>query len=136
LILRGICCLKPDQKYSKNIRVIRIVDQFLEHARAFYFYNEGEELLYLSSADWMNRNLQRRIECAFPITDPSIKNELIHILNIQLSDNVSARILDGKLDNIPVHRNELDTDVRSQIEIAEFLKQKESTQKEKQSVNE
>ncbi|MPQ46547.1 polyphosphate kinase 1 [Marinifilum sp. N1E240] len=136
LILRGICCLKPDQKYSKNIRVIRIVDQFLEHARAFYFHNEGEELLYLSSADWMNRNLQRRIECAFPITDPSIKNELIHILNIQLSDNVSARILDGKLDNIPLKRNKHDADVRSQIEIAEFLKQKESSQKEKQSVNE
>ncbi|WP_421919870.1 polyphosphate kinase 1 [Marinifilum sp.] len=130
LILRGICCLKPDQPYSKNIRVVRIVDQFLEHARAFYFYNNGEELLYLSSADWMNRNLQRRIECAFPIHDEDIKAEIIHILKLQLADNVSARVLNGTLDNIPVQRLDEEPEVRSQIAIAEFLKEKEKVEKE------
>ncbi|MCT4601415.1 MAG: polyphosphate kinase 1 [Marinifilum sp.] len=136
LILRGICCLKPDQKYSKNIRIIRIVDQFLEHARAFYFHNNGEELLYLSSADWMNRNLQRRIECAFPIHDIDIKNEIIHILKLQLADNVSARYLNGNLDNVLVKRLDGEPKVRSQIAIAEFLKDKEKAHKEKESVNE
>lgn len=135
LILRGICCLKPNQKYSKNIRVIRIVDQFLEHARAFYFYNKGENQLYLSSADWMNRNLHRRIECAFPIQDLAIKKELIHILKIQLADNTSARILDAKLNNIPVSRKENEPLVRSQIKIMEYLKNKEALLKEKNSVN-
>jgi polyphosphate kinase len=134
LIIRGICCLKPNQSYSKNIRIIRIVDQFLEHARAFYFYNNGKELLYLSSADWMNRNLQRRIECAFPIHDTDIKNEIIHILKLQLADNVSARYLDKNLNNIPIERSENEPEVRSQIAIADFLKEKEKVNKEKESV--
>ena len=136
LLLRGICCLKPDQKYSRNIRIIRIVDQFLEHARAFYFHNNSEELLYLSSADWMNRNLQRRIECAFPIHDLDIKKEIIHILKLQLADNVSARYLNGKLDNVPIKRLDGEPLIRSQIAIAEFLKEKEKAHKEKDSVKE
>ncbi|WP_321308825.1 polyphosphate kinase 1 [Marinifilum fragile] len=134
LILRGICCLKPEQSYSKNIRIIRIVDQFLEHARVFYFHNNGKELLYLSSADWMNRNLQRRIECAFPIHNADIKKEIIHIIKLQLADNVSARYLNCNLDNIPVERLDGEPKVRSQIAIAEFLKEKEKTLKEKESV--
>lgn len=125
LIIRGICCLKPNKTYAKNIRIIRIVDQFLEHGRIFYFHNLGEELLYMSSADWMNRNLHRRIECAFPIQDKKIKKELIDILNIQLKDNVSARLLDGKLNNLPIPTNGKTKKNQSQQDIFEYLKKKE-----------
>ncbi|MBL4559962.1 MAG: polyphosphate kinase 1 [Labilibaculum sp.] len=131
LIIRGICCLKPNKTYAKNIRVIRIVDQFLEHARVFYFHNMGEDLLYLSSADWMNRNLHRRIECAFPIKDEKIKKELLDILNIQLRDNVSARILDGKLNNLPIPTNNSNHYIQSQPEIFKYLNKKEIAKKSK-----
>lgn len=131
LIIRGICCLKPNKTYAKNIRIIRIVDQFLEHARAFYFYNRGEEILYLSSADWMNRNLHRRIECAFPIKNVKIKKELLDILNIQLRDNVSARILDGKLNNLPIPTNNNKHSIQSQPEIFNYLNKKEIAKKSK-----
>ena len=67
LIVRGICCLVPNRPFSANIKVTRIVDMFLEHSRIWYFYNDGEEELFLTSADWMRRNLNRRIETAFPI---------------------------------------------------------------------
>ncbi|MDR2621876.1 MAG: polyphosphate kinase 1 [Dysgonamonadaceae bacterium] len=69
LIIRGICCLKPNQSYSRNIRIIRLVDMYLEHSRIWYFYHGGKEDLYLTSADWMKRNLYRRIETAFPVLD-------------------------------------------------------------------
>jgi polyphosphate kinase len=129
LIIRGICCLKPNKTYAKNIRIIRIVDQFLEHGRIFYFHNLGEELLYLSSADWLNRNIHRRIECAFPIQDKKIKKELIDILNIQLQDNVSARLLDGKLNNLPIPGNGNAKEIQSQQEIFAYLKKKENASK-------
>ncbi len=132
LIIRGICCLKPNKTYAKNIRVIRIVDQYLEHARAFYFHNNGEDLLYLSSADWMNRNLHRRIECAFPIQDLKIKKEVLDIINIQLKDNVSARMLDSKLNNLPIPINGNDKLIQSQLEITEYLNKKETARKPKQ----
>ena len=131
LIIRGICCLKPNKTYAKNIRIVRIVDQYLEHARAFYFHNNGEDLLYLSSADWMNRNLHRRIECAFPIQDPKIKKEILHIINIQLKDNVSARILDSKLNNLPVPINGKEKRIQSQHEITQYLTKKEAVRKKK-----
>ena len=121
LIVRGICCLVPDQPYSARIRVTRIVDMFLEHARIWYFYNDGQEDVYLTSADWMKRNLSRRIETAFPILDPDIKREIIDILRIQLSDNVKACRLDDRL------RNQFKWDdnprkVRSQLEIYNYLR--------------
>ncbi len=90
LIVRGICCLVPGQPYSANIRITRIVDMFLEHSRIWYFYNDGKEDVYLTSADWMRRNLNRRIETAFPILVPEIKQEVIDILKIQMRDNVKA----------------------------------------------
>ncbi|BAX78544.1 polyphosphate kinase 1 [Labilibaculum antarcticum] len=124
LIIRGICCLKPNKTYAKNIRIIRIVDQFLEHGRIFYFHNLGEKLLYLSSADWMNRNIHRRIECAFPIQDKKIKKEIIDILNIQLQDNVSARLLDGKFNNLPIPINGKTKKIQSQKEIFAYLNKK------------
>jgi len=123
LIVRGICCLVPNQTYSANIRITRIVDMFLEHARIWYFYNDGKEDLYLSSADWMRRNLSRRIETAFPILDPDIKQDIINILNIQLQDNVKACYIDEHLHNHFKH-DDSPTKVRSQRAIYEYLKEK------------
>lgn len=123
LIVRGICCLVPGQPYSANIRVTRIVDMFLEHSRVWYFYNDGKEDLFLTSADWMRRNLNRRIETAFPILDPEIKQEIIDILNIQLSDNVKACCLDAELRNNFKH-DDRPVKVRSQLAIYDYLKNK------------
>ena len=123
LIVRGICCLVPDQPYSRNIRVTRIVDMFLEHARIWYFYNEGQDELFLTSADWMRRNLNRRIETAFPILDPEIKQEVIDILHIQLRDNVKACRLDSELRNC-FKRVVGAEPVRAQLAIYDYLKQK------------
>ena len=124
LIVRGICCLVPDQPYSQNIRVTRIVDMFLEHARIWYFYNEGQEVLFLTSADWMRRNLNRRIETAFPILDPEIKQEVIDILHIQLRDNVKACRLDSELRNCFKRESDMREPVRAQQAIYDYLKQK------------
>jgi len=100
LIVRGICCLIPNQSYSKNIRITRIVDSYLEHARIWYFYNAGKDDLFLTSADWMKRNLYRRIETAFPVVDQSIKKKIIEILDIQLRDNVKGCFIDEHLNNV------------------------------------
>ncbi|MDR2139448.1 MAG: polyphosphate kinase 1 [Tannerella sp.] len=100
LIIRGICCLVPNQPYSRHIRITRIVDMYLEHARVWYFYNDGAEDIYLASADWMNRNLHRRIETAFPILVQDLKREILDILQIQLRDNVKACFIDERLHNV------------------------------------
>jgi polyphosphate kinase len=94
LIVRGVCCLRPGvEGLSENIRVISIVDRFLEHSRLFYFENSGNPDVYLSSADWMTRNLKRRIELMCPVFDPELKKMLVDILNLSLNDNVKAREL-------------------------------------------
>jgi polyphosphate kinase len=94
LAIRGICCLRPGlPRISDNIRVTSIVDKFLEHSRIFYFENGGDPAVYLSSADWMPRNLWRRIETVFPIEDPALKTRIINVLRIELADNVKARDL-------------------------------------------
>ncbi|MEM9536077.1 MAG: polyphosphate kinase 1 [Cyanobacteria bacterium P01_E01_bin.45] len=91
LIVRGMCCLKPGiPGMSESIRVISVIGRFLEHSRIFYFGNGGEEELYLGSADWMRRNLSRRVEAVTPITDPSLRRELKELLTIMLSDNRQA----------------------------------------------
>ena len=123
LIVRGICCLVPGQPYSANIRITRIVDMFLEHSRIWYFYNDGKEDVYLTSADWMRRNLNRRIETAFPILVPEIKQEVLDILKIQMRDNVKACLIDEQLHNNFKH-NEEPVKVRSQLAIYEYLKNK------------
>ena len=123
LIVRGICCLVPGQPYSANIRITRIVDMFLEQSRIWYFYNDGKEDVYLTSADWMRRNLNRRIETAFPILVPEIKQEVIDILKIQMRDNVKACLIDEQLHNNFKH-NEEPVKVRSQLAIYEYLKNK------------
>ena len=112
LLVRGINCLVPNQPYSRNIHMTRIIDSYLEHARIWYFYAGGREEVYLSSADWMRRNLNRRIETAVPILDQRIKNEILSVIDLQLRDNVKACYIDEYLGNHYV-RNE-GPQVRSQ----------------------
>ncbi|PSP10319.1 MAG: RNA degradosome polyphosphate kinase, partial [Cyanobacteria bacterium SW_11_48_12] len=91
LIVRGICCLRPGvEGVSENIRVTSIVGRFLEHSRIYYFHNSGEEEVYIGSADWMTRNLDRRVEAVTPVEDPDIVKELQEILGIMLADNRQA----------------------------------------------
>ena len=94
LNVRGICCLRPGVKgLSENVEVISIVDRFLEHARIFYFRNGGHEEIYLSSADWMVRNLDKRIELMFPVEDADCKRKVIDTLRTFFADNVRGRRL-------------------------------------------
>ncbi len=94
LIIRGICCLKVGiPGVSENIRVRSIVGRFLEHSRIFYFHNEGKEEIYMGSADWMPRNLDKRVEILFPVLDERLKKEVIHILDVQLKDTIKAHVL-------------------------------------------
>ena len=103
LIIRGICCLKVGiPGISDNITVRSIVGNFLEHSRIFYFYSDGREQIFMGSADWMPRNLDKRVEIVFPVEDEEIKEEVKHILEIQLADNVKAHVLkpDGTYEKI------------------------------------
>ncbi len=94
LIVRGICCLRPGIKgVSENINVRSIVGRFLEHSRIYYFYNDGEENVYLSSADWMPRNLDRRVEVMFPIEEESLRDRVMNILDAYLRDTIKVRLL-------------------------------------------
>jgi polyphosphate kinase len=94
LIIRGICCLIPGVPgLSENIKVISILDRFLEHARIYIFENSGRREYFLASADWMPRNLDRRVEVAFPIYDPAIQKQIQELIDIQLADNIKARLL-------------------------------------------
>lgn len=109
LIVRGICCLKTGiEGVSENITVRSIVGNFLEHARIFYFYNNGAEEVYMGSADWMPRNLIRRVEIVFPVLDPEVKKQVMHIVEIQLEDTLKARILqpDGTYERVDLRGKE------------------------------
>lgn len=124
LIVRGICCLVPGLKgVSENIQAISIVDRYLEHSRVFIFYHGGREKIYLSSADWMVRNLSYRIETAFPILDAKLRREIKDYINIQLRDNVKARILDEESTNA-YFKNGSDMAIRSQVETYYYVKRK------------
>ncbi len=108
LIVRAVCCIKPGVAgLSENIRAIRIVDRFLEHARVLYFHNAGQSEYYLASADWMQRNLDSRIELLFPILDKRLHSELANFLQLQLMDNVKARLIqpDGTNVKIPCDKD-------------------------------
>jgi len=120
LIVRGIfCMLTESKKFKEQVQAISIVDEYLEHARVWVFHNKGKEKVYISSADWMLRNLEHRVEATCPIWDERIKKELIDILKIQLQDNVKARWLNNELDNEYIKPGK--TRVRSQVDIYQYL---------------
>ncbi len=124
LIVRGIFCPIMDKKRIKHhIHAISIVDEYLEHSRIIMFANGGKEKIYISSADWMVRNLDHRLEVAIPILDKTIMHELKDVVHIQLSDNVKARVLDKTLSNTYVPLNGKKK-VRSQVETYHYLHQK------------
>ena len=123
LVVRGIFCMFPEnKKFKMPVTAISILDEYLEHARVYIFHNGGDEKVFISSADWMIRNLDHRVEATCPVLDPVIKQELKDILNIQLADNVKARWLDNALDNR--YKRDQSKKVRSQIEIYNYLYQK------------
>lgn len=124
LIVRGICCLIPGQPYSRNIRITRIVDTFLEHARVWYFGNGGRPKLFLGSPDWMRRNLYRRIEAVTPILDPTLKQELTDMLEIQLTDKRKACFVDANLRNVWKSAHPQLEKIRSQYTFYDYLKNK------------
>jgi polyphosphate kinase len=120
LIVRSICCLRPGVPgMSENITVKRIVDRYLEHGRAFIFHNNGEPEVYMGSADWMNRNIYRRIEVCFPVYDDQVKAEITAIINLQLQDNVQAVMLNENIDNVAI-KPSVPT-IHSQYEIYKLL---------------
>jgi polyphosphate kinase len=124
MIVRGICCMfTENKKFKQKVRAVSIVDEYLEHARVMIFHHDGKEKVFISSADWMVRNIDHRVEASCPIFDKTIQDELKDILGIQLEDNVKARILDNALSNIYVH-NENEKKVRSQIETYNYLLKK------------
>ena len=129
LIVRGFCCYltsneNPSDGMKDNVYITSIVDRYLEHGRIYLFENGGDELMYIGSADWMTRNLDRRIEVLTPILDEDIFNELKHILSLQLNDNQKARILDVNNTNKKVDMADGDAPTRSQYAIYDYLKSK------------
>ena len=120
LIVRGIFCMySQNKKFRRPVKAISIVDEYLEHARVWVFHNKGKEKVYISSADWMLRNLEHRVEATCPIWSEEIQRELKDILNIQLQDNVKARWLDNELNNEYVRTSK--RKVRSQVETYNYL---------------
>ena len=123
MIVRGICCLVPGiEEMSENIEVISIVDKFLEHPRLFIFGNNGNAKVYISSADWMTRNISFRVEVGCPIYDEAIKQELIDTFEISWADNVKARVIDQAQDNH--YRTHTLPAQRSQVALYEYYQQK------------
>ncbi|WP_421152623.1 polyphosphate kinase 1 [Aeromonas dhakensis] len=126
MIIRGMCALRPGVPgLSDNIRVISIIDRFLEHPRVMVFHNKGNPQLYISSADWMSRNIDGRIEVGTPIYDERLKQRILDILELQLGDTCKARVIDADQQNEYVKRGNR-RKVRSQVAIYDYLKRIES----------
>lgn len=126
MVIRGICCmLTENAKFKAPVHAVSIVDEYLEHARVWVFHNAGNEKVYLSSADWMVRNIDHRIEATCPVLSPEIQQELKDILDIQFSGNVKARILNNSLSNEYVRTGK--RRIRAQIEIYNYLYKKTLT---------
>lgn len=124
LIVRGICCLVPGLPgVSENITVVSIIDKFLEHARVLIFGNNGDEQMYLSSADLMSRNFEHRVEVGFPVLDEQVRSEIRDIIEFQLQDNTKARDI-NKTNNNKYHKNRLTTKMRAQVQTYNYLKNK------------
>jgi len=122
LLIRGMCSLIPDlEGISENIRVMSIVDRYLEHDRIYIFENGGDKRVYLSSADWMTRNIDYRIEVAAPLLDPRLKQQILDIIDLLLSDTVKARYIDKELSNRYVPRGNR-RKVRAQLAIYDYIK--------------
>ena len=122
MIVRGMCSLITGVKnLSTNINIRSIVDRYLEHPRVMIFHNNGDEKIYISSADWMTRNLDHRIEVATPIFSKKLKKVIKDLIDIQFNDNVKARIIDEKQTNRYVERTATQREIRSQMEIYEYL---------------
>jgi polyphosphate kinase len=131
MVIRGICSLVPGVKgLSENIEVTSIVDKYLEHSRIFIFYNGGDEKYFISSADWMVRNLDRRVEVAVPIYDRSIQEELKQFMEIQFADNSKARIINKELDNKYVKSSRSSKIRRAQADLYRFFSNKASAKDE------
>ncbi|WP_447474675.1 polyphosphate kinase 1 [Vibrio harveyi] len=132
MIIRGMCSLVPGiEGVSENIRIISIVDRFLEHPRVVITHNDGDPQVYISSADWMTRNIDHRIEVAAPVRDPRLKQRIIDITNIHFTDTVKARLIDKEMSNSYVPRGNRKK-VRSQVAIYDYLKNIEKqTRKQK-----
>ena len=129
LIIRGICCLIPGiPGMSENIEAISVVDKFLEHPRVFIFGNDGDPKIYISSADWMTRNLDNRVEVGCRIYDEDVKQELIDTFEISWKDNVKARIFDAEQNNR--YRQSDSSPIRSQFEMYEYYLKKLKTSRE------
>jgi polyphosphate kinase len=126
LNVRGMFSVYPiSSEGNYSISSIGMIDRFLEHSRIYYFHNGGKEKVYISSADFMSRNLDRRVEVAVPIYDKKIKNELIDFLNLQWKDNTAARILDNELNNFIKDSDKLPK-VKSQLAFYEYLREQDS----------
>ncbi|CAJ1814316.1 polyphosphate kinase 1 [Aeromonas jandaei] len=126
MIIRGMCALRPGVPgLSDNIKVISIIDRFLEHPRVMVFHNKGNPQLYISSADWMSRNIDGRIEVGTPIYDERLKQRIMDILELQLSDTCKARVIDADQRNEYVKRGNR-RKIRSQVAIYDYLKRIES----------
>ncbi|MCW3089736.1 MAG: ppk1 [Ferruginibacter sp.] len=124
MVVRGIfCMLTENKKYKHPVQAISIVDEYLEHARVMIFHNDGDEKVFISSADWMVRNIDHRIEVACPVFNKDIRQELKDILQIQLSDNIKARKLDNQLENNYINPRNTKK-IRSQVETYNYLYRK------------
>ena len=124
MVVRGIfCMLTENKKFKIPVHAISIVDEYLEHARVMIFYNGGKEKVFISSADWMVRNLDHRVEVTCPVFEKDIQAELKDILQIQLSDNIKARKLDNELSNQYINPRNTKK-VRSQVETYNYLYRK------------
>ncbi|MBC7888365.1 MAG: polyphosphate kinase 1 [Ferruginibacter sp.] len=124
MVVRGIfCMLTESKKYKRPVQAISIVDEYLEHARLMIFHNDGDEKVYISSADWMVRNIDHRIEVACPVFNKDIQRELKDIIQIQLSDNIKARKLDNHLENQYINPRNTKK-IRSQVETYNYLHRK------------
>ena len=121
MIVRGVCCLIPGVKdMSENIKVIGVVDKYLEHPRIYIFENAGKPKVYISSADWMTRNFENRIEVSCPIYDIELQNQILDTFNISWKDDVKSRLINQSEEKVVIKKNIVNT--RSQFETYKYFK--------------